>query len=71
MPRRKVKIKFLGAGMLIFCFGSSTGTVQMTSGLELLLFSAFECFYISSPSKSALTKVDYSLLSSVVTDPSA
>lgn len=27
MPRRNVEIKFLGAGMLIFCFGSSTATV--------------------------------------------
>lgn len=34
MPRRNVEIKFLGVRMLICCFGSSTGTVQMTSRTE-------------------------------------
>lgn len=35
MPRRKVEIKFLGAGMLLFRFDSSVGTVQMTGGTEV------------------------------------
>ena len=35
MPRRNMEIKFLGAGMLIFYFGSSAGTVQMTSRTEV------------------------------------
>lgn len=33
--RRKMEIKFLGAGILILCFGSSAGTVQMTYRIEV------------------------------------
>ena len=44
MPKRNMEIKFLGAGMLIFYFGSSAGTVQMTSRTEVpftfLLFNS-------------------------------
>lgn len=30
-----MEVKLLGAGMLIFCFGSSVGTDQMTGGTEV------------------------------------
>lgn len=35
MPRRNMEIKFLGVGVLIFCFGSSAGTVQIISRFEV------------------------------------
>lgn len=35
MPRRNVEVKLLGAGMLVFCFDSSVGTVYMTGGTEV------------------------------------
>lgn len=35
MPRRNVEVKLLGAGMFVFCFDSSVGTVHMTGGTEV------------------------------------